>query len=75
MLLTIDVGNTNTSFCVFENNKIVDRFSVSSDIKKTSDEYGAIIFGILSQKKLSEKIKNVAISSVVLPLDDILNYP
>lgn len=73
MLLTIDVGNTNTSFCVFENNKIVDRFSVSSDIKKTSDEYGAIIFGILSQKKLSEKIKNVAISSVVLPLDDILD--
>ncbi|MBR2386529.1 type III pantothenate kinase, partial [bacterium] len=73
MLLTIDVGNTNTSFCVFENNKIVDRFSVSSDIKKTSDEYGVSIYSILSQKKLAEKISDVAISSVVLPLDDILS--
>ena len=48
MLLVIDIGNTNTSLGVFENDKLVHTFALSSDIKKTDDEYGISLLAILN---------------------------
>ena len=48
MLLVIDIGNTNTSLGVFEKDKLIHTFSLSSDIKKTDDEYGINLLAILN---------------------------
>lgn len=71
MLLVIDIGNTNTSLGVFEGNDLINRFSLSSDIKKTEDEYGISLLTILNHNNLTQKIKGAIISSVVPQLCEI----
>ena len=43
MIMTMDVGNTNVKFGIFDGDKMVESFRVSTDTRKTGDEYGAII--------------------------------
>ena len=40
MLLTIDVGNTNITFGVFDRKKLVTTFRMTTKQLRTSDEYG-----------------------------------
>lgn len=74
MLLTIDIGNTNTSFCVFcsepKSCEIVQRFDLATDLNKTADEYGILLNGMLEIAQLKGRISNCAISSVVPGLDE-----
>lgn len=71
MLLVIDIGNTNTSLGVFDGNDLINRFSLSSDIKKTEDEYGISLLTILNHNNLTQKIKGAIVSSVVPQLCEI----
>lgn len=71
MLLTIDIGNTNTSFCIFNENTIVQRFNIYSDANKTTDEFGVLLSDILKNLGFENKISACAISSVVLPLGEV----
>ncbi|MBQ8635984.1 type III pantothenate kinase [bacterium] len=71
MLLVIDIGNTNTSLGVFEGNDLVHTFALSSDIKKTDDEYGISLLAILNHKNITSKIKGAIVSSVVPQLCEI----
>ena len=71
MLLVIDIGNTNTSLGVFEQNKLVHTFALSSDIKKTDDEYGINLIAILNHNNITSKIKGAIVSSVVPQLCEI----
>lgn len=71
MLLVIDIGNTNTSLGVFEEDNLVHTFSLSSDIKKTDDEYGISLVAILNHKNITSKIKGAIVSSVVPQLCEI----
>lgn len=65
MLLTMDVGNSNIKFGVFNQSKLIDSFRVSTDNKKTGDEYGAIIHSLLSKKGVTfADIDGVIMSSV-----------
>ncbi len=70
MLLVIDIGNTNTSLGIFENNELKSTFFLSSDIKKTPDEYGISLISILNHNNLIKKIKGAIISSVVPQLQE-----
>lgn len=65
MLLVIDIGNTNTSIGVYDNENLINTFSISSDIKKTQDEYGISLISILNHNNLTSKIEGAMISSVV----------
>lgn len=66
MLLVCDIGNTNITFAIFNDNQIILRFTYSTDLKKTSDELGIFLFNIFAYNKLSfSDIKNIAVSSVV----------
>jgi type III pantothenate kinase len=66
MLLVIDVGNTNVVFAVFDGDKIVDQWRISTDAKRTSDEYGVWLTQVLEHSKISiEDIKGAAVASVV----------
>ena len=71
MLLVIDIGNTNTSLGVFEKDILVHTFSLSSDIKKTDDEYGINLYSILNHNNLVSKIEGAIVSSVVPQLCEI----
>lgn len=65
MLLAMDVGNTNIKMGIFNQNKLVDSFRVSTDSKRTGDEYGGMISSLLSRKGLSfSDIDGIIMSSV-----------
>ena len=69
MLLVFDVGNTNIVLGVYEEDKLIVNWRVSTDRQKTSDEYGMLIHSLFTYRKISpQKIKAVIISSVVPPL-------
>ncbi len=66
MLLVVDIGNTNITLGVFENNQIVATFRLTTKIQRTSDEFGMLILNLLNCKDISDKdIKDVIVSSVV----------
>ena len=69
MLLGFDIGNTNIVLGVYEDNKLLQHWRVSTDRLKTGDEYGMLINNLFTYGGLSIKdIEAVIISSVVPPL-------
>jgi type III pantothenate kinase len=73
MLLVIDVGNTHTVVGIFEDNKIRGHWRISTDFKKTEDEFGMLFKSLLDEQALNyTHIKAVVISCVVPPLIWIL---
>ena len=67
MLLTVDVGNTQTLIGVFEKDRLEHEWRASTDSKRTADEL-ALLFGEFLQQadlSFSRQITGVAISSVV----------
>ena len=39
MILTLDVGNTNITFGVYDKEELVTTFRITTKISRTSDEY------------------------------------
>ena len=54
MLLAIDLGNTNIKYGVFDGEKLVASFRVSSRISRTADEYGSVLVGLLADKEIKK---------------------
>jgi type III pantothenate kinase len=71
MLLAIDLGNTNIKYGVFDGDKMVASFRVSSRISRTADEYGSVLVGLLSNSGIKKTDINGIIFSSVIPA---LNY-
>lgn len=66
MLLTIDIGNTNLTFGVFNGDKILHTFRLTTSLPRTSDEFGVQILEQLSHKNVkADDIEGVIICSVV----------
>lgn len=66
MLLTIDVGNTNITMGVFQDEILRGMFRMTTKQSRTSDEYGFTICGILEHRGIDPKeIDAVIIASVV----------
>ncbi|NLK52967.1 MAG: type III pantothenate kinase [Syntrophomonadaceae bacterium] len=73
MVLVFDVGNTNMVLGVYEGEKLITHWRIASDRQKTSDEYGMLIRSLFDYRGLDmRKIKSVVISSVVPPLNPVL---
>ncbi|MFQ3548613.1 MAG: type III pantothenate kinase [Armatimonadota bacterium] len=71
MLLTIDAGNTNITFAIFEGDTPIVDWRVSTEHRRTADEYAALIYVILKGYNLGfGDINGVAISSVVPEVTD-----
>ena len=69
MLLTIDVGNTNTVLGVFDGTKLLDHWRLATEARRTADEYGLWIRQVLQWAGIpSEGIAALAVSSVVPPM-------
>lgn len=70
MLLTIDVGNTNTVLGVFRGEELVSNWRLTTARTQTVDEYGVLTRNLFSLAGLNkEMISGVIISSVVPPLN------
>ncbi len=70
MLLAIDLGNTNIKYGVFDGDKLVASFRVSSRISRTADEYGSVLVGLLSDKDIKKSdIDGITFSSVIPALN------
>ncbi|MGG7179023.1 type III pantothenate kinase [Clostridium paraputrificum] len=66
MILLVDVGNTNIVLGVHKDNNYIASWRISTDAKKTSDEYGIQVMQLFSQNNLNPKeVKGIIISSVV----------
>lgn len=67
MLLTIDVGNTNITFGVYEGTQVKATFRMMSKVERTSDEYGMSICTLLEDNGIDRKSINGSIIASVVP--------
>jgi type III pantothenate kinase len=67
MLLTIDVGNTNTVLGLFEGEEVVEHWRIATDPVRTADELAVILQGLLGQSAVADDpdISGVALCSTV----------
>jgi type III pantothenate kinase len=73
MLLTIDIGNTNIGFGLFEGATLACQFRCESARQRTSDEYAILIRQMLGLHDIDhEKVDGSIIASVVPPLTDVM---
>lgn len=69
MLLVIDVGNTDTTLGVFEDQELRATWHLATSIHRMADEYAALLLNLLHFQGLGiSDIKQVAVCSVVPPL-------
>ena len=70
MIICIDIGNTNIKYAVYDGDTLKVSFRVSTDFKRTSDEYGEQIIGMLDIKGIkAADVTGGIVSSVVPSLD------
>lgn len=70
MLLAIDINNKNTNFGIFEDERLVTKFSIMTDKNRSTEEIKLTIKLILMDKKVDlADISDIILSSVVPELN------
>ena len=72
MLLAVDIGNTNITLGVFNDDNIVHSWRLSTEITRTEDEYGVFLKNILKEYGFDKEVTYAVISSVVVQLTEKL---
>jgi type III pantothenate kinase len=75
MLLTLDVGNTNTVLGLYRltTDELVTHWRISTLRSQTADEYGVLFLNLFAMRKIEATgISAIIISSVVPPLETTL---
>ena len=67
MLLVIDVGNTNVVFAVFEGEEIRGQWRISTEARRTSDEYGVWLTQVMEHGGISPREVTGAVCASVVP--------
>jgi type III pantothenate kinase len=67
MLLTIDVGNTNIVYGLFDGERLLHQFRVESSRGKTADEYAVVIRQLLAMHDIGAGDVHAAILASVVP--------
>jgi type III pantothenate kinase len=66
VILVVDVGNTNIVIGIYDDNDLVSVWRLSTDSKRTADEYGIQVIQLFAKNNLEiADIKGAIISSVV----------
>jgi len=73
MLLTIDIGNTNITFGLYDGSQsLKHHWRIKTDHDRLADEYGIMILGMMRHEGLKyEQIKGVVMASVIPPLTQV----
>jgi type III pantothenate kinase len=75
MLLTLDVGNTNTVLGLYRvaSDELITHWRISTLRTQTADEYGVLFLNLFAMRKVeSTEVSAIIISSVVPPLESTL---
>jgi len=71
MLATIDIGNTNVVWGIFEGSTLRAHWRMATNPKSTADEYGVLCMNLLArQGRTPEQVTGAIISSVVPSLTE-----
>ena len=66
MLLVIDIGNTNITLGIYNENDLIGTYRLTTKMQRTSDEFGLMLLSFLYTSAIkSEDIDDIIISSVV----------
>jgi type III pantothenate kinase len=65
MLLTIDCGNTNTVFSIWDGSRFVATWRMATDTQRTADEYYVWLSTLKTFQKIEQDVSHVIISSTV----------
>ena len=66
MLLAIDIGNTNIKVAVFDGETINHTWRISSDSRRTGDEYFSILRSLFRDAEIKiSQFENVILTTVV----------
>jgi type III pantothenate kinase len=67
VLLTIDVGNTNTVLGIFDGDQIVEHWRIATDPVRTADEIAVVLQGLLGHSSLVKDpdVTGIALCSTV----------
>ena len=69
MLLTVNIGNTSTTFGLFAGERLVTRFRLRSEQRRSEGEWAALFLSLLwEQGVASRDITGIIVSSVVPPI-------
>lgn len=75
MIICIDIGNTNIKYAIYDGDNLKFSFRVATDLKQTSDEYGAQLVSMLQFNGVSVKeVSGGIFSSVVPSLDYTIEH-
>ncbi len=75
MLLVIEVGNTNTGLGVYDGQRLLVSWRLTSRREQTADEYGVFIQALLRTRGIEQQhITGVAISNVVPTVQQTLEW-
>lgn len=70
LFLVIDVGNTNTVLGLYEEDRLVHHFRISTHRHATSDEYGTLVLSLLERRGIDPtQIEGSILASVVPPVN------
>ncbi len=80
MLLTLDVGNTNTVLGLYrldtpasDSSQLVADWRVTTHLKQTADEYGVLFLNLFAMREIkASEVEAIIISSVVPPIESTL---
>ena len=67
MLLAIDAGNTNTTFAVFDGDRIVGEWRTSTNSARTADEYGVWLSSLMQLAEVDVSRIDASIIATVVP--------
>ncbi|MCX7626651.1 MAG: type III pantothenate kinase, partial [Candidatus Sumerlaeaceae bacterium] len=74
MIVAVDIGNTNVVVGVFDGDRVVARWRLASDTRRTADEYGVFLKALLSRCSSVESCpEGIVVGSVVPVLSDVLD--
>jgi type III pantothenate kinase len=74
MLFTIDVGNSHTVIGIYEGDRLLHNWRISTVSDRTTDEYGAMLHTLLSSQGLDRGLHpdGVIVACVVPPLNQVM---
>ncbi len=73
MILTMDIGNTNTVLGLYDGKELKTHWRISTDRNKTPDEYGMLFKNLFESASIdNDAVNSIIISSVVPPILRIL---
>ena len=67
MLLAIDAGNTNVVFALVDGERIVARWRIATDPRRTADEYAVWLSQLLNLEGFETKAVTAVIIATVVP--------